>query len=78
VDEEALVEALRSGQLYAAGLDVYAAEPEVPEALRQLESAVLAPHLGSADFVARQRMAELCVAAVLAGLDGREPAHRVV
>ena len=56
VDENALVEALRSGRLAGAGLDVYAREPEVPEALRQLEQVVLLPHLGSATVETREAM----------------------
>lgn len=56
VDEDALAEALRSGRLAGAGLDVYACEPEVPEALRQLDQVVLLPHLGSATPETREAM----------------------
>src|SRR5437879_5695913 len=48
VDEPALVEALRSGTILAAGLDVFADEPRVPKALLELDNVVLAPHVGSA------------------------------
>ncbi len=77
VDEEALAEALRSGHLFAAGLDVYAEEPRICEALLACDNVVLAPHLGSADRPTREAMARICVEAVFAVLEGREPATRV-
>jgi lactate dehydrogenase-like 2-hydroxyacid dehydrogenase len=48
VDEAALAQALRTGALAAAGLDVYAREPAIDSGLLNLENAVLLPHLGSA------------------------------
>lgn len=59
VDETALVAALQEGRLGAAGLDVYAEEPHVPEALRALGNVVLLPHVGSATVRTRTAMAEL-------------------
>ena len=56
VDESALIDALESGHLAGAGLDVYEGEPEVPERLRRLERAVLLPHLGSATVETRTAM----------------------
>jgi lactate dehydrogenase-like 2-hydroxyacid dehydrogenase len=56
VDHDALAEALRSGHLAGAGLDVYPNEPQVPEALLDLENAVLLPHLGSANIETRIAM----------------------
>lgn len=73
VDTEALVHALRSGQLGGAGLDVYEDEPHVPPELRELPNTVLLPHLGSATSATRDAMARLCVENVTAVLDGREP-----
>lgn len=78
VDEEALAEALRSGHLFAAGLDVYAEEPRIAGALLGCENVVLAPHLGSADRPTREAMARICVEAIFAVLEGRRPATRVV
>ncbi|MEZ4302352.1 MAG: NAD(P)-dependent oxidoreductase, partial [Polyangiaceae bacterium] len=77
VDEPALVDALREGHLFAAGLDVYAGEPALHPGLLSLDNVVLAPHLGSADRPTREAMARICVEAVLAVLSGREPKTRV-
>ncbi len=60
VDEPALIDALASGRLRAAALDVYAHEPDVPAALRALPNVVLLPHVGSATQETRQAMADLC------------------
>lgn len=56
IDHEALAEALRTGRLAGAGLDVYPQEPKVPDALLGLENVVLLPHLGSADAETRIAM----------------------
>lgn len=61
VDEEALAEALRAGTIFAAGLDVFANEPHVPEALLACENACLLPHVGSASESTRRAMADLTV-----------------
>lgn len=65
VDEPALIAALWAGTIAGAGLDVFADEPQVPEALRSMEQVVLAPHQGSATHETRAAMAAL----VLANLD---------
>ena len=65
VDEAALVAALEGGRLGGAGLDVFADEPRVPEALSRLDQVVLSPHQGSATREGRAEMAAL----VLANLD---------
>jgi glyoxylate reductase len=70
VDEEALIAALRAGEIAGAGLDVYEREPEVSAGLLELDNVVLLPHLGSATVETRTAMAALAarnVAAVLAG-----------
>lgn len=61
VDEPALAEALRSGTIRAAGLDVFAAEPRVPADLIALDNACLLPHVGSASVHTRKAMADLVV-----------------
>lgn len=58
VDEAALVEALQTGRIAGAGLDVFADEPQVPEALRAFDSVVLTPHVASATRETRQAMAD--------------------
>jgi glyoxylate reductase len=79
VDERALVEALRSGTIAGAALDVYEREPEVEDGLRSLDNVVLTPHLGSATRETRVAMGMLCVEGLRAVLlDGRIPANAVV
>ncbi|AHY47510.1 Lactate dehydrogenase and related dehydrogenase [Rubrobacter radiotolerans] len=77
VDEAALAEALASGEIFAAGLDVYEREPEVHPKLLELENVVLAPHIGSASIETRDRMARLAAENLVAVLEGREPPNRV-
>lgn len=60
VDEPALVEALRSGTIRSAGLDVYADEPNVPQELLDMDHVVLLPHVGSASVPTRDAMGRLC------------------
>jgi lactate dehydrogenase-like 2-hydroxyacid dehydrogenase len=77
VDQEALIAALRDGTIAGAALDVYDDEPDVPEALRKLENAVLLPHLGSATLETRTAMGMLVLENLQAFLAGREPPCRV-
>lgn len=70
VDEPALVEALVSGRLGGAGLDVFADEPNVPDALLGLDNVVLAPHVGSGTNETRGAMADLVVNNLRAHLSG--------
>jgi glyoxylate reductase len=73
IDEEALVEALRSGEIFAAGLDVFEKEPEVNPALLELDNAVIVPHLGSATVATRDAMGMLAAENLVAGLEGHRP-----
>jgi glyoxylate reductase len=73
VDEAALAEALAADEIFAAGLDVFEREPEVTEALLDLENAVVIPHLGSATVDTRDAMGHLAVDNVFAALDGERP-----
>ncbi|ADU50352.1 Glyoxylate reductase [Thermaerobacter marianensis DSM 12885] len=78
VDEQALVEALRSGHLGAAGLDVYGREPVPPDhPLLQVPNVVALPHIGSATARTRWRMARLAAENCAAVLQGRRPPHPV-
>ncbi len=67
VDEDALVEALVSGKLGGAGLDVFVDEPKVPEVLFGMDNVVLQPHVGSATHETRRAMSQL----VLDNLDAK-------
>jgi lactate dehydrogenase-like 2-hydroxyacid dehydrogenase len=71
VDEPALVEALVSGRLGAAGLDVFAGEPRVPEALLGLDNVVFQPHQGSASEETRAAMGRLVLDNLEAHFAGR-------
>ncbi|MEV1175101.1 D-glycerate dehydrogenase [Nonomuraea sp. NPDC049784] len=73
VDERALIEALRSGAIAAAGLDVFEDEPRVDPELAKLPNTVLTPHIGSAGTATRDRMCGLSVANAAAVLAGRAP-----
>ena len=73
VDELAMVEALASGKLGAAGLDVFEKEPHVPEALFGMENVVLLPHVGSASHYTRNKMGQLVVDNIASFAAGNGP-----
>ena len=73
VDEAALAQALREGEIFGAGLDVFENEPEVHPDLLDLDKAVIIPHLGSATVDTRRAMGLLAVENVFAALDGERP-----
>lgn len=73
VDEPALVEALVNRTIRAAGLDVFAHEPNVPEALLGLDNVVLLPHVGSATHHTRGAMGQLVVDNVVSWFAGTGP-----
>lgn len=78
VDEAALVDALRAGTLAGAALDVFEREPEVSEALLEMENVVLTPHIASATRETRLAMGRLVVSALRSVLiEGRVPANAV-
>jgi len=77
VDEAALVEALGSGRLAGAGLDVYEHEPRLAPGLADLPNVVLLPHVGSATVKVRAKMAELCADNAIAMGRGQIPPHCV-
>ena len=72
VDEDALIEALTSGHLFAAGLDVFRAEPNYDQRFAALENVILAPHVGSASVETRNAMGFRALDNIAAVLDGRE------
>jgi lactate dehydrogenase-like 2-hydroxyacid dehydrogenase len=73
VDEPALIKALKDKRIMAAGLDVYAKEPEVPKELLEMDNVVLFPHLGSASVHTREKMDQLVVDNILAWAAGEPP-----
>ena len=73
VDEVALAKALRAGEIFAAGLDVFEREPEVEASLLDLESVTIVPHLGSATIGTREAMGLRAVQNLAAGLAGSRP-----
>jgi glyoxylate reductase len=78
VDEEAIADALASGHLAAAGLDVFQGEPRVRDALLRLENVVLTPHLGSGSRETRAAMTRLVLDEVERYGRGEPPKNRVV
>ncbi|MFO1281884.1 MAG: 2-hydroxyacid dehydrogenase [Burkholderiales bacterium] len=70
IDEAALVRALETGTVKAAGLDVFENEPKVPEALRSMDNVVLLPHVGSGTNETRKAMGDLCLANLAAHFAG--------
>jgi glyoxylate reductase len=73
IDEPALAEALRSGEIFGAGLDVFENEPEVHPDLLELENATVIPHLGSATVDTRLAMGMLAAENLISALEGRRP-----
>lgn len=75
VDEASLVEALRSGTIAGAGLDVYENEPRLAEGLDVLKNVVLTPHTASATVEARSAMSKIAAENILAVLSGQPPVN---
>jgi glyoxylate/hydroxypyruvate/2-ketogluconate reductase len=77
VDDAALVDALKSRRIRAAGLDVFEGEPKVHPGLLELDNVALAPHIGSATRATRMAMNMLAVKNLVAALAGRRPPNLV-
>lgn len=77
VDEQALADALGSGKIWGAGLDVYEREPAVEERLLRLDNVVLLPHVGSATYETRLKMAMMAATNLVAVLRGEQPPNPV-
>ena len=73
VAEQALISALKSGTILAAGLDVFEKEPNVPDELKTMQNVVLLPHIGSASVVTRNAMDQLVVDNLKAWFAGKSP-----
>lgn len=77
LDEQALIEALKARQIFAAGLDVYQQEPLQTSELFDLNNVITLPHIGSATLATRQKMAELAYQNLVDVLDGRTARYQV-
>ena len=77
VDDDALIGALSSGKLFAAGLDVFDGEPNIHPGYRDLDNVFLLPHLGSATMATRDAMGFRALDNLDAFFAGREPPDRV-
>jgi D-3-phosphoglycerate dehydrogenase len=77
VDEKALIEALKEGQIAGAGLDVFENEPELSPGLADLSNVVVTPHIASATFEARNAMSKMAGENIIAALKGETPPNLV-
>lgn len=77
VDNDALAEAVASGQLSGAGLDVFPEEPRIPARLLEQERIVVTPHVGSNTYEDRCAMARACCVQILDALTGKRPKNIV-
>lgn len=73
VDEEALVWALKEGEIAGAGIDVYEHEPEISKDLMGLDNTILTPHTASATFETREQMSRIAAQNIIDVFDGKEP-----
>lgn len=78
IDEDALIEALQSGRIAGAGLDVYTHEPAVDSRFLSIANAVLLPHLGSATYEGREASGERVITNIRVWADGHRPPDQVL
>ncbi|MFD3017906.1 NAD(P)-dependent oxidoreductase [Streptococcus agalactiae] len=71
VSEEALIEALKEGEIAGAGLDVFGNEPQVSEGLRSLDNVIMSPHAGTGTIEGRRTLAEEAADNIIAFFDGK-------
>jgi glyoxylate reductase len=77
VDDEALIDSLKSGKIAAAGLDVFEGEPNINPRYRDLPNTFLLPHIGSATIETRNAMGFKCLDNLDAYFKGNEPPDRL-
>lgn len=73
IDENYLIQLLKSGKIHSAGLDVYRNEPKLNKEFLKLKNVVLLPHIGSATYETRSKMAILTAENVINVLNGKKP-----
>ena len=78
IDEDALIDALETGRIAGAGLDVYTHEPAVDSLLFKFSNVVLLPHLGSATFEGREASGERVITNIRMWADGHRPPDQVL
>ncbi len=78
VDEKALAEALEKGRIWGAGLDVYEREPYIEKKLLSLDNVILLPHIASATYETRLKMAMMAAHNLVQGLKGERPENLVI
>ncbi len=77
IDEEALVGALKNGQIKGAGLDVYEFEPKIARGLTKLSNTIFSPHIASAQTEAREEMSRVVADNVADFFEGRVPRNKI-
>lgn len=77
VDESALLQALKKGDIFAAGIDVWENEPNLTPGLADLENVVITPHTASATVEARNNMSQVAAENIIAALKGQQPPNLV-
>ena len=77
INEQALISALKENKIASAGLDVYENEPVIPEELIKLSNVILLPHIGSASYETRTKMALLAAENAIAVIEAKNPPARV-
>ncbi|MBR6017637.1 MAG: NAD(P)-binding domain-containing protein [Paludibacteraceae bacterium] len=78
VDQQALIRALKAGQIAGAAMDVYEFEPEIPDELKQMTNVVLSPHTGTGTWEGRIQMCEEVTDNILAFIDGQTNKMNIV
>ncbi|KKR63358.1 MAG: D-isomer specific 2-hydroxyacid dehydrogenase, partial [Candidatus Woesebacteria bacterium GW2011_GWA1_40_43] len=77
VDESDLIEALDSGKLAGAALDVFESEPTISPKLISMPNVIMTPHIASATWEARNKMGEQAVTAIIDVINGAKPQNMV-
>ncbi len=77
VDEKALVEALKDGDIRGAGIDVYEFEPEITSELKEMDNVIITPHIASATDATRGAMSVAAATNIIEALEGRTPPNLI-